>query len=75
MYYSRSVTYSHYLLHQAVSFLMIIREIKLIMTIAYGSCWGSTPKICNETWVQATAYLEVIGIIIGQVLVGIIGDW
>ncbi|MCJ1312856.1 hypothetical protein MMC25_006532 [Agyrium rufum] len=41
---------------------------------AFDTCWGSY-KICSGTWVEAVTYLETSGIIVGQVLVGIIGDW
>ena len=42
----------------------------------YFHCWGGNdPIVCDQTWVQSVQYLEVVGIIIGQVLVGIIGDW
>ena len=30
---------------------------------------------CSKTWVQSVGYLEIVGIIIGQIGVGIIGDW
>ncbi|KAI9774350.1 MAG: hypothetical protein M1840_004244 [Geoglossum simile] len=38
------------------------------------SCWGKF-KACDEQWVNAVTYLEVLGIICGQILVGILGDW
>ena len=41
---------------------------------AFPSCWN-TYKICNKNWIDAVTYLEVIGIIVGQILVGILGDW
>ncbi|MCJ1315418.1 hypothetical protein MMC15_000737 [Xylographa vitiligo] len=41
---------------------------------AFQTCW-STYKICSENWIAAVAYLEIIGIIVGQILVGILGDW
>lgn len=41
---------------------------------AFPGCWKSY-TVCNETWVQAVDYLEIMGIIVGQILVGIIGDW
>ncbi|KAK9364612.1 major facilitator superfamily domain-containing protein [Lipomyces kononenkoae] len=37
------------------------------------TCW-KTAKVCNSTWLAATTYLEVCGIIVGQILVGLIGD-
>jgi hypothetical protein len=38
------------------------------------SCW-SKYKTCNEQWVDAVTYLEVLGIVCGQILVGVLGDW
>ena len=45
---------------------------------SFGSCWSSKPNkpgVCNPQWVFAVDYLEIVGIICGQVLVGFIGDW
>ena len=40
----------------------------------FNECWKSY-QTCNKTWVQAVDYLEIVGIICGQILVGVIGDW
>ena len=40
----------------------------------FKSCW-STYKVCNEIWIEAVDYMEIVGIIIGQMLVGVLGDW
>jgi MFS family permease len=32
-------------------------------------------EVCNMVWVDSANYLEIVGIIVGQVVVGIIGDW
>lgn len=37
-------------------------------------CW-STYKVCNANWVASVGYLEIVGIILGQITVGFIGDW
>ena len=37
-------------------------------------CW-ETYAVCDKNWVSAVEYLETIGIICGQVLVGALGDW
>ena len=42
---------------------------------AFKSCWATGGKACNYQWINAVDYMEIIGIIIGQVLVGILGDW
>ena len=31
-------------------------------------------KVCNKVWVESINYLEIVGIILGQIIVGIIGD-
>ena len=54
--------------------LFSIGNIKPLFTSAFKSCW-KTYQICNETWIQAVEYLEICGIIVGQILVGILGDW
>ncbi|KAI9781403.1 MAG: hypothetical protein M1839_005997 [Geoglossum umbratile] len=38
------------------------------------TCW-STFKSCDKQWIDAVTYLEVMGIICGQILVGVLGDW
>ena len=49
---------------------------------SFTTCWktpdpqkDSYTQICSSNWVAAVDYLEIIGIIIGQILVGIQGDW
>ncbi|KAL9009214.1 MAG: hypothetical protein Q9173_005738 [Seirophora scorigena] len=42
---------------------------------AFPECWKSPYRLCNETWVAAVDYMEISGIIVGQILVGILGDW
>src|SRR5271154_1993261 len=37
-------------------------------------CW-KTFQVCNANCVASVDYLEIVGIILGQVAVGIIGDW
>ncbi|KAL3162223.1 hypothetical protein ABBQ32_009926 [Trebouxia sp. C0010 RCD-2024] len=41
---------------------------------AYPNCWSKF-KDCNETWIQATTYVQLIGILIGQLMFGVMGDW
>jgi len=43
-------------------------------TSAFYLCW-KTNEICNKDWMRAIDYLEIVGIIAGQILVGIEGDW
>jgi len=42
---------------------------------AFKSCWGAKGKACDPSWLAAVEYLEVAGIMVGQILVGILGDW
>jgi MFS family permease len=45
-----------------------------LLQATFPSCW-KTFDTCNETWTQAIDYLEICGIIVGQILVGVLGDW
>ena len=54
--------------------LFSIGNIKPLFQATFATCWKSF-AICNETWIEAIDYMEVVGIIVGQVLVGILGDW
>jgi len=54
--------------------LFSIGNLKPLFQKGFPECW-SKAKICNQTWIQAVDYLEICGIIVGQILVGVIGDW
>nr|POF26238.1 putative inorganic phosphate transporter 1-4 [Quercus suber] len=54
--------------------LFSIGNVKPLFQAGFPSCWKTT-EVCNPTWIQAVDYLETCGIIVGQILVGIIGDW
>ncbi|KAF2146432.1 uncharacterized protein K452DRAFT_262198 [Aplosporella prunicola CBS 121167] len=54
--------------------LFSIGNVRPILEAAFKTCW-KTYAICNKTWLQAIDYLEICGIIVGQILVGIVGDW
>jgi hypothetical protein len=54
--------------------LFSIGTISPLLDAAFPECW-SDATICNKQWINAVDYLEVIGIIVGQVLVGVLGDW
>ena len=43
-------------------------------TSKFYQCWKAK-TICDEDWQSAIDYLEIVGIIVGQILVGIEGDW
>ena len=55
--------------------LFSIGNLTPLFQAAFRSCWHKPSKICNDNWISAVDYLEIIGIICGQVLVGILGDW
>ncbi|PYH48540.1 MFS phosphate transporter [Aspergillus saccharolyticus JOP 1030-1] len=54
--------------------LLSIGNISTLFGKSFESCWGKY-EICSKTWVSAVTYLEIVGIIIGQIMVGVIGDW
>ena len=54
--------------------LFSIGNLSPLFKAAFKSCWKQY-KTCNKTWIQAVDYLEVCGIIVGQMLVGVLGDW
>ncbi|KAK3068957.1 hypothetical protein LTR53_013082, partial [Teratosphaeriaceae sp. CCFEE 6253] len=54
--------------------LFSIGNVKPLLAAAFPGCW-SKYTVCDKTWTQAVDYLEICGIIVGQILVGILGDW
>jgi MFS family permease len=54
--------------------LFSIGNIKPLLQAAFPACWSKF-TICTKVWTQAVDYLEICGIICGQILVGILGDW
>ncbi|EWC48011.1 hypothetical protein DRE_02590 [Drechslerella stenobrocha 248] len=54
--------------------LFSIGNIKPLFQAVWKECWG-THQVCNSAWVNSIEYLEVAGIMVGQILVGIQGDW
>jgi len=54
--------------------LFSIGNLTTLFTVAYPDCW-KTFKTCSKTLTQTTTYLQIVGIIIGQVVVGFFGDW
>lgn len=55
--------------------LFSIGNLEPLFSAVWPACWGNNPTVCNKTWVQSVTYLEIVGIIVGQILVGIIGDY
>lgn len=54
--------------------LFSVGNVLTLFESVWDSCFESY-KVCNKTWVQAINYLEIVGIICGQIMIGILGDW
>ncbi|KAI9730477.1 MAG: hypothetical protein M1818_008172 [Claussenomyces sp. TS43310] len=54
--------------------LFSIGNVTPLFQAVWGKCWGPKYTVCSEQWTYAVIYLEVIGIIVGQIFVGIVGD-
>lgn len=54
--------------------LFSIGNLKPLFEAAFPECWDDH-TICSGTWIAAVDYLEIVGIICGQILVGVLGDW
>lgn len=55
--------------------LFSIGNLKPLFGKGFPSCWGAKGTACSHTWLAAIEYMEIVGIICGQITVGIIGDW
>ncbi|KAJ1331217.1 MFS transporter PHS family inorganic phosphate transporter [Microdochium nivale] len=55
--------------------LFSIGNLEPLFAAVWPECWGKNPTVCSKNWVASVTYLEVIGIMVGQVVVGIMGDW
>ena len=55
--------------------LFSIGNIKPLFQKAFPECWNAPYKVCDQQWLNAVDYLEIVGIIFGQILVGVVGDW
>ncbi|KAK9474734.1 major facilitator superfamily domain-containing protein [Dipodascopsis tothii] len=53
--------------------LFSIGNVKSLFTAVWPECW-SKYEVCQKEWVSAVDYLEICGIIVGQIIVGYIGD-
>lgn len=54
--------------------LFSIGNVRPLLQASFPRCWKSF-KDCNKVWTQAVDYMEISGIIVGQILVGFLGDW
>ncbi|KAI0021571.1 major facilitator superfamily domain-containing protein [Xylariomycetidae sp. FL0641] len=54
--------------------LFSIGNLEPLFAQVWPECWDTNAK-CDKNWVASVTYLEIIGIMVGQVVVGVIGDW
>lgn len=54
--------------------LFSVGNLSPLFKAVWPACWKNYTE-CNKNWIHAVDYLEIIGIIVGQILVGIEGDW
>jgi hypothetical protein len=54
--------------------LFSIGNLKPLFQASFPDCW-KMHRICGKSWISAVEYLEICGIIVGQMLVGVLGDW
>ncbi|KAK3996352.1 putative inorganic phosphate transporter [Cladorrhinum sp. PSN332] len=55
--------------------LFSIGNLEPLFRSTWPQCWGKNATECSSNWVASVTYLEVIGIMVGQMVVGVIGDW
>jgi len=54
--------------------LFSVGNLTSLFEAVWPSCWKSYTT-CSANWVASVDYLEIVGIILGQLAVGVIGDW
>jgi Sugar (and other) transporter len=54
--------------------LFSVGNVTSLFQAVWPACW-KTYEVCNANWIASVSYLEIVGIILGQVTVGFIGDW
>ena len=54
--------------------LFSIGNLGSLYKAVWPQCW-KTHEVCDHNWISAVDYLQIIGIIVGQILVGFEGDW
>ncbi|KAF4340042.1 inorganic phosphate permease [Fusarium beomiforme] len=55
--------------------LFSIGNLEPLFKAVWPECWGKEPTTCSHNWVASVTYLEIIGIMVGQAVVGVMGDW
>jgi MFS family permease len=71
--------FSHYVITGMGMFvegytLFSVGNLTALFQAVWPTCW-KTYKVCTQNWIASVSYLEIIGIIFGQIAVGFIGDW
>lgn len=51
--------------------LFSIGNLEPLFAKVWPECWGKNPTVCSKNWVASVTYLEIIGIMVGQVAVGV----
>ncbi|PWN25210.1 MFS general substrate transporter [Jaminaea rosea] len=54
--------------------LFSVGNLTPLFKAVWPECWKNH-QVCSPGWTAAVDYLEIVGIIVGQILVGIQGDW
>lgn len=54
--------------------LFSVGNLMALFQAVWPTCW-KTYQVCTLNWVSTVSYLEIVGIIFGQIGVGFIGDW
>ncbi|PFH63313.1 hypothetical protein XA68_13770 [Ophiocordyceps unilateralis] len=54
--------------------LFSIGNLEPLFRQVWPQCWDKY-QVCGQNWVASVTYLEIIGIMVGQAAVGVIGDW
>ncbi|KAI1010179.1 hypothetical protein LB504_012363 [Fusarium proliferatum] len=55
--------------------LFSIGNLEPLFKTVWPDCWGKEPTTCSHNWIASVTYLEIIGIMVGQAVVGVMGDW
>ena len=51
--------------------LFSIGNLEPLFAAAWPTCWGKSATECAHNWISAVTYLEVLGIMVGQMGVGV----
>lgn len=51
-----------------------ISNVSSLFFASFPQCW-SKKNVCDHNWIATVNYLETVGALIGQILVGVMGDW